>query len=96
LLFSFSNACLVKDIVERVKNRNRLGHKSFVSIFASILGYGAFQTCIVGYSCTTPLLFTIFPLTISSFLVHHGIWLLLIADVLLFFSVYRQKCFRKN
>ena len=97
-LFSISNACIIKDIVNRftnkVKRNEKLTFKQILGISGSILGYGALQTCTVGYACTTPILLSILPTSFSTLFLHHGIWLLIASDILLLFSIYRMNCFK--
>lgn len=94
ILFSISNACLTKDIVKRTKEKIETRKESYISIFASILGYGALQTCTLGYTCTTPLIFALLPTSLIPVLVNNSIWLLLISDILLIYSVFKMKCFK--
>jgi hypothetical protein len=98
--FAISNSCLIRDIKESVKSKIKSGTNSVVSIIGSILGFGAVQLCTVsgtcGVSIFTSLLLSIFPNSIAFFFIESGIWILLIADILLLFSIYRMRCFRKE
>jgi hypothetical protein len=97
--FALSNSCLIKDIKERIQNKAKTNSKGILSIVGSILGFGAIHLCTVSGVCGVnifiSLLLSIFPASVSFFIIHNGIWLLLLADILLLFSIYNMKCFKK-
>lgn len=93
IFFSISNACLVKDIVGKTKEKIKTEKESYISIIGSILGYGALQTCTLGYTCTTPLIFALLPSSVISVLIGSSVWLLLLSDILLGYSIFKMKCF---
>jgi hypothetical protein len=100
ILFSISNSCLIFEIKSRVKNKMDTGKTSFISILGSILGFGAVQLCTVSGTCSinliTTLLFAVFPTSIGMIFVKNGIWILVIANLLLLYSIYKLECFRKG
>lgn len=99
IAFGISNSCLVREIKENVKSKLKSGTNSILSIVGSILGFGAVQLCTVSGTCgmniVTSLLFSILPTSLSMFFIENGIWILLIADILLLISIYRMSCFKK-
>jgi hypothetical protein len=76
------------------------GKTSFISILGSILGFGAVQLCTVSGTCSinlvTTLLFAVLPTSIGMIFVKNGIWILVIANLLLLYSIYKLGCFRKE
>jgi hypothetical protein len=97
ILFSISNSCLIFEIKSRVKNKTDTGKTSITSIFGSILGFGAVQLCTVSGTCSinifTTLLFAVLPTSIGMIFVKNGIWILVIANILLLYSIYKLGCF---
>jgi hypothetical protein len=100
ILFSISNSCLIFEIKSRIKNKMDTGKSSFISILGSVLGFGAVQLCTVSGTCSinliTTLLFAVFPTSIGMIFVKNGIWILVIANLLLLYSIYKLECFRKG
>jgi hypothetical protein len=100
LAFALSNSCLIKEIKDRIQNQNKTSTKGFFSIIGSLLGFSAIHLCTISGVCGVnifiSLLLSIFPTSISFFIIHNGIWLLLIADVFLIFSIVNMKCFKRN
>jgi hypothetical protein len=98
IAFAISNSCLIKDIKDRIRNKVNSGSSNILSILGSVLGFGAVQLCTVSGTCginiVTSLLFTVLPASLSFFIMHNGIWILLIADLLLLLSIYKMRCFK--
>ncbi|KUK76200.1 MAG: hypothetical protein XD93_1054 [candidate division WS6 bacterium 34_10] len=100
ILFSISNSCLIFEIKSRVKNKLDTGKTSFISILGSVLGFSAVQLCTVSGTCSinlvTTLLFAVLPTSIGMIFIKNGIWVLAIANLLLFYSIYKLECFKKK
>jgi hypothetical protein len=100
ILFSISNSCLVFEIKNRVESKVKTGTSTLLSILGSVLGLGAVQLCTVsgtcGMSLFASLILTIFPTSIGMLFIKNGIWILLISDLLLLFSIVKMGCFRKG
>lgn len=98
--FAISNSCLIKDIKDKTVHNIQSGTKSIFSILGSILGFGAIQLCTVGGTCginiVTSLLLSILPTSIGLLFIENGIWILLLADILLLISIYKMNCFKKD
>ena len=98
ILFSISNSCLIFEIKSRVKNRMSSGSAGISSILGSILGLGAVQLCTVSGTCSinlvTTILFAVLPTSIGMIFVKNGIWILVLANILLIYSVYKLGCFK--
>jgi hypothetical protein len=99
ILFAVSNSCLVKEMKERIKDSSQTG-SSILSILGSVLGISAIQLCTVSGTCSvnivTSLLLTVFPTSLGFFFIRHGIWILIISDILLSISILRLGCFKKD
>jgi hypothetical protein len=99
IAFAISNSCLVREIKENIKSKIRSGTNSILSILGSILGFGAVQLCTVSGTCGmnifTSVIFSILPTSLGMFFMENGVWILLIADILLLISIYRMRCFKK-
>lgn len=100
ILFAVSNSCLVHHLKDRVKDTVKIGASGVFSILGSILGLGAVQLCTVsgtcGMSIFTSLIFTVFPTSIGMLFIKNGIWILLLSNILLLYSIFKMRCFRKE
>jgi len=98
IVFSFSLACIVRNIKEKVV-LSRTYKTSALSLVLSVLGFSAFQVCgigapVCGLSAGAGVLAIFFPGFVLSFLSNNSIFIVIFSIVVQVFALYFMNCFK--